>query len=237
MDFTKWLQSRLVAHGYAIAVDEAFGGETRKALIAFQKARKINQSGVADNATVGALRANPPKAVAAGAPKVSPKPEELMPPWMAELYRRMGLRETRDNKALAEWLKAGKFLGDPSKLPWCGDAIETAIVKTLPNEPVPTNPFWAQGWKTFGVDAGAPIVGSIGVIKWSASSGHVGIVADYDAKKKRILLLGGNQSNMINLTWFAQGKFIAFRWPKGFPKRSYPSLTGAASTGTAAGTR
>ncbi len=237
MTFTEWLQSRLVAHGYAIDVDGAFGAQTRKALIAFQKVKKLKQSGVADAATVGALRHNPAKAIAAGAPKAEPKPVEAMPPWMAEMDRRRGLHEGRDNKALSDWLKGGKYLGDPAKLPWCGDAIETAVVKTLPTEIVPTNPFWAQGWASFGVDAGGPKVGAIGVIRWSKTSGHVGIVAGYDAKKRRVLLLGGNQSNMINLTWFAESKFIAFRWPKTFPRKTYPPLTGAAGAGSHAGTR
>ena len=102
-----------------------------------------------------------------------------MPPWLLEMNRRMGLHEGRDNRALSAWLRIGRFLGDPAKLPWCGDAVETAIVKTLPDEPVPSNPFWAQAWKAFGIDAGGPIVGSIGVIRWSAKAGHVGIVYNF----------------------------------------------------------
>lgn len=237
MDFTKWLQSRLVAHGYAVDVDGAIGAETRWAIIAFQKARKLKQSGQADTATVNALRANPPKAVAAGAPKVGPKPVETMPPWMAEMYRRMGLHEKRNNAELAEWLKAGKALGDPARLPWCGDAVETAIVKTLPDEVVPTNPFWAQAWKDFGSDVKEPIVGAIGVIRWNKSSGHVGIVAGYDPKTKKVTLLGGNQSDAITLATFPLSKFIAFRWPKTCARRSYPPLSGKAASGSHAGTR
>lgn len=237
MTFTEWLQSRLVAHGYAIEVDGAIGAETRGAITAFQKAKKIKPSGNADKATVAALRLNPAKAVKAGEPKVVAASAETMPPYMAELYRRMGLHEGRDNAQLTAWLKGGRALGNPAKLPWCGDAIETAIVKTLPKEIVPANPFFAQAWASFGIDAGGPKVGAIGVIRWTKTSGHVGTVAAYDAKKKRVLLLGGNQSNSINLTWFPLSKFIAFRWPKTFPRKTYPPLTGAASTGTTAGTR
>jgi len=237
MTFTEWLQSRLVAHGYAIEEDGAIGAETLGALVAFQKAKKLRQSGAADKATVAALRQNPAKAVAAGEPKAVKAPVETMPPWMAEMVRRKGLHEGRDNKELSDWLKAGKFLGNPAKLPWCGDAVETAIVKTLPGEIVPANPFWAQAWKDFGIDAKGPKVGAIGVIRWSKTAGHVGIVAAYDEKKKRVLLVGGNQSNAITLTWFALSKFIAFRWPNTFPVKTYPALTGAAGSGSAAATR
>lgn len=240
MNFTEWLQSRLVAHGYAIEVDGAIGAETIGALRAFQRKAKIPETGNADAATVKALRLDP-----SGEPddKPAPKaPAEAMPPWMAEMARRKGLHEGRDNAELTEWLKAGKALGNPAKLPWCGDAVETAIVKTLPAEVVPINPFWAQAWASFGIDAKGPRVGAIGVIRWSKTAGHVGIVAAYDAKKNRVLLLGGNQSNAITLRWFAMGNpkktgFIAFRWPKTFPVKTYPALTAAAGSGSAAATR
>lgn len=229
--FIAWVQERLNAHGSSIAVDGVFGGSTRSALLEFQKRRKIKQSGVADARTVSALRSVP-----GGRAQVT-VPEEGMPPWMAELYRRKGLNEVRDKAALVRFLSFGKLLGDPARLPWCGDAIESAMVKSLPNEPVPNNPFWAQGWAEFGIDAGGPKVGAIGVIRWSPKAGHVGIVAGYDSARRKVMLLGGNQSNAITLSWFPESKFIAFRWPKLFPMKAYPSLTGGGSGGGYAGTR
>jgi uncharacterized protein (TIGR02594 family) len=233
MTFAQWLQGRLVAHGASINVDGVIGPSTKTAISDFQKRVGIKVTGVADNPTVEALRTDPKTHKHASVP-----PAELMPPWMAEMHRRMGLHEVRDKASLISWLKIGKYLGDPSRLPWCGDALETAMVKTLPNEPVPNNPFWAQAWKDFGVGVGAPKVGSIGVIRWNASSGHVGIVAAYDAKGQRVLLLGGNQSDKISLSWFKLSAFIAFRWPKSYPLRAYPALTAdGSSTGSLAGTR
>lgn len=152
--------------------------------------------------------------------------DDALPPWMQEMLRYYGLHERRDNAALAKWLRGGKYLGDPSQLPWCGDGVETSIVNTLPNEKVPDNPFWAQGWRNFGQESKA-IVGAIGVIRWSARSGHVGFVAQ--ATSTRIKLLAGNQSNEINLTWFPRSKFIAFRWPANYPIKTYKPLTEAAA--------
>lgn len=229
MDFNTWLQSRLVAHGHRIAVDGVIGPATRAALIAFQKGERLQETGTANNATIAALRQDP-----AGGRLVT-VPDETMPPWMAEMHRRMGLHEVRDNAVLSAWLRIGRYLGNPAKLPWCGDAMETCIVKTLPAEPVPNNPFWAQAWKDFGQDVGEPVVGAVGVIRWNASSGHVGIVAHSD--RSRVLLLGGNQSDSINLTWFNRSLFIAFRWPKSYPVRQYPPLTAKAGTGSLGATR
>lgn len=233
MTFEAWLQGRLVAHGYKVAVDGVIGHATTNALVAFQRAKKLKQTGTATAETIGALRIEPGKPRA----QAVPVPAETMPPWMAELHRRMGLHEVRNKSSLIEFLRIGKYLGDPAKLPWCGDALESAIVKTLPNEVVPNNPFWAQGWKDWGVACKA-VPGAIGVIRWNANSGHVGIVASYDRSRNRVLLLGGNQSDSINLTWFGYGNFIAFRWPKTFPFKDYPAMDASgASVGSLAGTR
>lgn len=229
MEFTKWLQSRLVAHGAKIAVDGDLGRNTIAALEAFQKAKKLKVTGVSDNNTVNALRAQPNGD--AGNTNVPAN----MPPWMAEMHRKMGLHEVRDNGTLSDWLRIGKYLGNPANLPWCGDAIESCMAKTLPKEPLPSNPFFAQAWKDFGIDATAPVVGSIGVIRWTTSSGHVGIVAGVDGD--RINLLGGNQSNAINISSFPRNKFIAFRWPSTFPMQYYPALKGKAPTADLASTR
>lgn len=57
MDFNMWLQSRLTAHGFAVGlIDGKVGAATIRALMAFQHARGLPQSGEADEATVAALR-------------------------------------------------------------------------------------------------------------------------------------------------------------------------------------
>ena len=229
MDFNTWLQARLIAHGFNVGkagASGAIGPATIAAILAFQRRHQLNETGLADAPTVAALRLAPSSN--AGTPSVPPA--ETMPPWMAEMVRRHGLHEKTHNASLSDWLKIGKWLGDPAKLPWCGDAVETCFVKTLPAEPVPDNPFWAQSWKAFGSDAGGPKVGAVGVIRWSGSAGHVGFVADYDGKR-RVTLLGGNQSDMIRLSAFDLNKFIAFRWPKTFPMKAYPPYRGNVAAG------
>ncbi|MGF0540577.1 peptidoglycan-binding protein [Agrobacterium sp. ES01] len=232
MSFEQWLQSRLNAHGASITVDGDWGRNSIDALNTFRRGRGLMPTGVADDATVAALKASP---IDSSPGRSSAAPTASLPPWMAEMYRRMGLHEVRDNAALTAFLKLGKFLGDPKSLPWCGDAVESCLAKVLPNEPLPSNPFWAQAWANFGIDAEVPIVGAIGVIRWSASSGHVGMVAGVSGDK--INLLGGNQSNAINISSFPRSKFIAFRWPKTFAVKSYPALKGAAVAGSLAATR
>jgi hypothetical protein len=99
------------------------------------------------------------------------------------MYRRMGLHEVPNEASLIDFFKIGRFIGDPASLPWCRDAVESCIAKVLPAEPLPSTFFWAQGWASFGIDGKVPLVGSIGVIRWSAKYGHVGFVAGVDGGK------------------------------------------------------
>jgi len=76
-------------------------------------------------------------------------------PWMAEAKRVLGRHELRDNGWLRTWLRLdGKILGDPAKLPWCGDFVETCIKLALPGEPfagaLGQNPYWARNWLRLG---------------------------------------------------------------------------------------
>lgn len=233
--YVRWMQGRLVVHGFNISVDGVVGAQTTGALRDFQRAKGLPQTGTCTAATEDALRLDP--AGLSDGPAVT-APDEVMPPWMLEMYRRYGLHEVRDNATLSSWLKFGKWLGDPAKYPWCGDAIETCILRTVPGEPIPNSPFWAQSWKDFGIDAGGPIVGAISVIRWSPSSGHVGITAE--VTPTHIVMIGGNQSDSIRLTSFRRSStnFIAHRWPKNFPIKRYPALTAKdVQSGSFAGTR
>ncbi|MBO0664173.1 peptidoglycan-binding protein [Jiella sp. MQZ9-1] len=221
MAYIEWLQARLNAHGAALVVDGDWGRASIAALKTFQQGAGLAVTGTATAASVAALRAAPAGRTGA----VSVPPAETMPPWMAEIDRRRGLNEIRDNAALTAFLKIGRFLGNPKNLPWCGDCVESAFAKALPEEVLPKNPFFAQNWAGFGRKVPA-IVGAVGVIRWSARAGHVGIVAGLEGDT--VVLLGGNQSNAINCRGFAQRNFIAFRWPISFPIRPYPALAGTA---------
>lgn len=227
--FEKWVQERLILSGANIRADGDWGKASIQALEKFQADNNLPVTGITDSATTQKL-----KEVAG---TNSATPVEKMPPWMAEMNRRMGLHEVRDNAKLVDWLKIGRYLGNPKDLPWCGDAVETCFAKTLPNEPLPTNPFFAQNWAKFGRPVGKPIVGAVGVIRWSANSGHVGFVAGTSGNI--VYMLGGNQSNSINITGFNRNKFMAFTWPRTYPIKQYLALMGTAQAvvGNEAGTK
>jgi uncharacterized protein (TIGR02594 family) len=136
------------------------------------------------------------------------------PPWVRELKAVYGWHEVRDNAKLRAWLKSdNKTLGDPAALPWCGDAVETAVKLALPNEPLEgalaSNPYWARNWSTFG--RAAMGCGSVGVFERPGGGGHVGFLVGHDATAYHVL--GGNQGDSVNVTRIDKPRLIAARWP------------------------
>jgi len=141
-------------------------------------------------------------------------------PWMVEAKKVLGLHETRDRAVLAKWLKSdGKTLGDPSKLPWCGDFVDTAIELALPDEPRPgklgENPYWALNWLLFG-KACNPAYGAVVAFE-RPGGGHVGFLVGQD--EKRFYVLGGNQGDTVSVTPIDRGRARGYRWPTTYKGR------------------
>ncbi|MEM6663060.1 MAG: TIGR02594 family protein [Pseudomonadota bacterium] len=219
MGFIEWAQRRLIAHGFNPGVvDGAWGRNTRRAVIEFQGAKGLPATGTLNQATIGALRMAPG---AMGAGASAPKPvdvpnQDLLDyfPWMELALRKKGLHEGRNNAELRKFLKSdGKTLGDPARLPWCGDFVETCIAVTLPEATVPTNPYLARNWLKFGTTVD-PCFGSV-MVFWRGSrsghSGHVGFYYSEDADTYHIL--GGNQSNTVSVTKLRKNRFLGARMP------------------------
>lgn len=222
-------QGRLNALGYAAGpVDGVEGRRTAAATIAFKR-----RAGLRPRAFVGPVTME--RLWASTAPRAITVAEEAkaagVPEWAAGLHRRLGLHEARNTASIAKFLAIGKALGDPRKLPWCGDAVESSILEALPGEPMPANPFWARDWAKWGLPSDY-VPGAIGVIAWAKGGGHVGIIArverDRDGNIVAIWLLGGNQRNAITYARFAfkssAGKFIAARWPASAPRQTFASF-------------
>lgn len=216
------VQTRLMELGYDVGVggaDDILGPATKGAVAKFQadRALPIKWPGTIGPTTLKALFEGTPAAAAPIAPALN-----LAVPWYAEATRRLGLHESRDRTALMDWLKSdGKTLGDPKKLPWCGDFVETAIALTLPGEPLPANPYLARNWLKFGVEIGFPAVGAIAVF-WrppkGSSNGHVGFVRATRTSDGAIVVRGGNQDNAVTDALIDQDRLLGYRWPATFDK-------------------
>lgn len=200
------VQRALIARGYncgPAGADGIIGRRTTEAVAKFQADQNlaIQYPGTIGAKTLAALGISEPKV-------------EILPPWITLARQKMGLNEVKDNATLKAFLKSdGHTLGDPAKLPWCGDFVETCIAVTLPREAMIANPYYALNWRKFGVEVplNEPVMGAIGV-KSRDGGGHVFFVVGHD--KSYYHALGGNQSNSVSIVKIAKNDDIkALRFP------------------------
>lgn len=227
----KAVQEALIAKGYDLGksgADGIWGRASIAALKAFQKKSGIEADGLYGPKTSALLL---PAAVI----NRDILPLFVIPPWMAEGRRKKGMHETRDRVTLMAWLRSdGKTLGDPSKLPWCGDYVQTCLALTLPEEQMPANPYLAANWCKFGVDMDEkPSLGAV-MVFWrdspASSLGHVGFYESETATHYNIL--GGNQANGINVMSIEKKRLRkgGARWPATYPLPSTGKIAGTLGT-------
>lgn len=216
---TKALQERLIALGYSVGpagADGIMGRNTIAAITRFQadQGLPIRYPGTVGPITIEALNRGK-----VDAPMIT---GAVIPPWVVEARRKIGLHEKTNNKTLRDYLKSdGNTLGDPAVLPWCGDFQETIIALTLPTEPMVDNPYYALNWKKFGVPIESVSLGAIAPFERRDGNGkliggHIGTIVGHD--KTHYHVLGGNQSNAITVSRIAKDRLSGpLRWPKTYP--------------------
>lgn len=194
----KAIQEKLIGLGFDVGpagADGIPGRNTIAALIAWQKSVGLQGVGVFG-----------PKSQALMFPGEAN--DTVDPPWMALLQHKMGLHEIKNKVELAKFLKSdGATLGDPTKLPWCGDLVETVLALSLPDEVLPVNPYLARNWSRFGKpELGYGSVGTFWRGSKTGTSGHVGFLVGQRPGFYRVR--GGNQSNSISDTWIAKERLL-----------------------------
>ncbi|MYZ50401.1 TIGR02594 family protein [Propylenella binzhouense] len=199
------IQRRLAALGYDPGpLDGIRGRLTIAAVKRFQTDRGLLADGIAGPLTIAALFPEPAGASAQALP------------WYAEAERLMGTREIagrQHNPAIIGWARRLGLGYRDDETPWCGLFVAHCIAAALPDEALPANPLGARNWLRFGAAApaqkGAVLVFSRPGSSWS---GHVGFHAGEDATAFHVL--GGNQSNAVNVARIARSRLLGARWPR-----------------------
>lgn len=215
----KQIQQKLNELGFGpIEVNGVIGPATDAAVVAFKKKNGLNPRPYIGPLTLQMLFDT--------RKPVLQDPSGILP-WDAELKKHLGMSEITNNKALREWLRSdGATLGDPAKLPWCGDTIETAIRLGLPDEWAVTdktlraNPYWALNWALLGVESELAY-GCIVTFK-RPGGGHVAELIGIDPKRKMLRVRGGNQANSVSDTFIAQARMFSCRKPSTWAKKLPP---------------
>lgn len=142
--------------------------------------------------------------------------------WMTYARSLIGTKEIKGpqhNPTILQWVKnLGRFVGitvSDDETAWCG-IFAGEVVQQAGFTP-PTLCVRASKWVEFGQKLDEPAYGSILVFTRSGG-GHVGFYVSEDASHYHVL--GGNQSDQVNITKVAKNRLTAVRWPDGVAKPS-----------------
>lgn len=206
-------------------VDGIAGPKTRSAISAFQRRMQLPETGHLDATTLGLLR------------KIAraPAAEPAAPAWYQAAEALQGIMELagpQSNPTILGWARRlGGWIADwyrDDDTPWCGLFVAHCVSSTLPSEPLPSNPLAAREWLKFGVLLDAPSLGAILVFSRSGG-GHVGFYVGEDSEALHVL--GGNQSNAVNVTRISKNRLLGIRWPSSVKKPTEGRIAREAGTG------
>lgn len=152
-------------------------------------------------------------------------------PWMVEGMANIGLKEIpgpKHNLTILNWLTEVKAWWQDDETPWCGVFVAHCIKKS--GLAIPKNYMRAKDWNDdWGIRLPTPVYGSI-VVFDRKGGGHVGFVIGITSDD-RVLVLGGNQSNSVNLSRFDKDRVVGYYWPKDYARPANNDITQVDSVG------
>lgn len=142
----------------------------------------------------------------------------LIPPWITEAKKFIGLREfpgKQHNPTILKWWAAIKAPFTDDETPWCagfvGGILESVGIKS-------SRSAMARSYQHWGVPLTKPRVGCI-VTFWrgskNGSSGHVGFFDGFD-QYGNLMIIGGNQGDKVSRVPFKKDRVLGYRWPTGY---------------------
>lgn len=149
-----------------------------------------------------------------------PLPE---PAWLTIARRFDGIAEIKGphhNSAILDLLDAADgTTGDgktvqgirDDETPWCASFVSGVFeLAQIPS----ARSAWARSYLNWGIKLPGPAIGAVAVLERGPTSGHVGFVVGQTAAGD-LVLLGGNQADMVRLSAFNVQRVIGYRWPSG----------------------
>ena len=139
------------------------------------------------------------------------------PRWLTIASGHIGTREItgpKHNAKIIGWLTRLKSWIKDDETPWCGTFV--AAVMQEAGLPYPKEFPRAKAWADYGSNLRTTHLAPGAILVFSREGGgHVGFYVGEDATAYHVL--GGNQSNAVNVTRILKNRCIATRWPKGEP--------------------
>lgn len=108
------------------------------------------------------------------------------------------------------WDKAYGWLGkNDSQVAWCG--LFMRMIAIACGYGAPSAPYRARSWLAWGYAVSKPVRGCVVVLE-RGGAGHVAIVDHIDANGN-LGCVGGNQGDMVKLSYFPQSRVLGYRVP------------------------
>jgi len=164
----------------------------------------------------GWLRRSESFRVSLGAPANDDVPVILgEPEWLQIARGELGVKEntsrTRHNATIVQYFREAGFAGiKDDETAWCAAFVGAVLKRAgLPT----TKSLLARSYLKWGKKLTSPRLGCIVILKRGNSSwqGHVGFFIR--ETRTHVYLLGGNQSNSVNIAKYPKTKLLGYRWP------------------------
>jgi uncharacterized protein (TIGR02594 family) len=136
-------------------------------------------------------------------------------PWFEVAMQEMalGIDEIpgpEDNPRIVGYHQSTTLAADDDETPWCSSFVNWCVQQAGLQG---TKSASARSWLGWGQELPAPRRGCIVVLSRGSNSqqGHVGFY--HEDAGDRILVLGGNQGNRVNISSYPKARVLGYRWP------------------------
>lgn len=202
------VQTRLHEFGFDPGpIDGIRGRRTLRAVKRFQESGGLVADGIVGPNTVLALF---------GKAGTDEPPAYDRMPWYEEALRLVGTKEIEgpaSNRHILDMADRLDIAYENDDIPWCGLFAGHCVGASLPDEVLPPVVLRARSWEAFGVPA-TPQLGAVMVFWRRSPASGLGHVGFYFAEDERTYhVLGGNQSNMVNVARLRKDRLLGARWP------------------------
>lgn len=147
-----------------------------------------------------------------------------MTKWIDEAKKHIGLKEIvgkGTNLTIQSWLSNLRAWWSDDETAWCGTF--TAHCIKVAGYQLPKHWYRAKDWLAWGLDVHTPCYGCVVVFN-RVGGGHVGFVVGKD-EQGRLMVLGGNQNNMVSIAPFTLDRVAGYRMPIGtFHRGALPTI-------------
>lgn len=156
------------------------------------------------------------------------------PPWLAIARRYIGTHEIpgrASNPLIVRWWQAIRQAISDDGTAWCAAFVGGVLEESkIPS----TRKANARSYLDHGRKLDQPAVGCVVVFARGSNgwSGHVGFVVGQN-RAGHLMVLGGNQGDMVRISAFNRDRVLGYRWPTGgVPLPARYTLPVLASDGT-----